>query len=188
MMLRTVGLGAVLVAGGGLLACQSPNDPDATIDSDDFVEVTVTPDPATAEPSVGRTYRVVRGNNQPDEILPYSWKATFSLRILINSRINDVDNYDAEFPVDITSATVKVQQASGGIVTPPTGGEVEHYEGATNASSNRITGMDSPVTVGFEVWYDLPNEKREALAQVTLTFVDNNSATFTKVVDVRIAP
>jgi hypothetical protein len=38
------------------------------------------------------------------------------------------------------------------------------------------------------VWYDLPNLKREALVTVALVFTDNNGATFSKAVEVSVAP
>src|SRR5687768_18140653 len=62
-------IGACVVAG-----CQKPTDPSDVIDFDEVVDVTVTPNPIQADTQTGgRTYRVVRGNNQPDDILPYDW-------------------------------------------------------------------------------------------------------------------
>jgi hypothetical protein len=175
---------AAVVAG----ACQSPTDPDQTLDVDDFVDASVAPDPAAAVASRGRTYRVVRGNNQPDEILEFDWKTTFTLTVTLNQNASDKD-LDLEFPIDITSATVKVQQASGGIVNPPTGGEVEHYESVlAQASSNRFGAASASNTMTFDVWYDLPSLRREALVTVAIGFKDNNGKTFSKNVDVRVAP
>jgi hypothetical protein len=178
----------VLITACLAVACQSPTDPDDTIDVDDFVEVTVTPNPAVAVESHGRTYRVVRGNNQPDEILEFDWKSTFTLAVTLNQNANDKD-WDLEFPIDITAATVKVQQASGGIVNLPTGGEVEHYESViVQSSSNRFSGVNTTNTMTFDVWYDLPSLRRESLITVTLAFRDDNGKTFTKNVEVRVAP
>jgi len=42
--------------------------------------------------------------------------------------------------------------------------------------------------MNFNVWYDLPNLKREGLATVSLVFTDNVGATFSKSVEVSIAP
>jgi hypothetical protein len=168
-------------------ACQSPTDPDDTLDVDDFLEISVTPNPAIANESTdGKTYRVVRGNNQPDDILTYDWKTAFTLTATLNSRADDKDAL--EFPVDITSVTLQVKQASGGIVTPPTGGEVEYYTYVTQASSNRYTAVNQTVTIAFEVWYDLPSLRREALVQVSLGFKDEDGQTFSKTYDVRVAP
>ncbi len=125
-----------LLSGG----CQSPTDPDDVIGVDDFVDASSSPDPATADASSGRTYRVVRGNNQPDEILEFDWKTSFTVTIRLNDTANDSD-LDLAFPVDITAATVKVQQATGGIVSPPTGGELEYQDYViAQTSGNRYAG------------------------------------------------
>ena len=67
-----------------------------------------------------------------------SWCSTgrrpFTLTATLNSQADDDDAL--EFPVNLTSVTVVVKQASGGIVTPPTGGEVEHYDYVTTANTN----------------------------------------------------
>ena len=168
-------------------ACQSPTDPDDTLDVDDFLEISLTPNPASAsEATDGKTYRVVRGNNQPDDILPYDWRTAFTLAVTINGQADDNDAL--EFPIDITSITLQVKQASGGIVTPPTGGETEHFTYVTEASSNRYTAPNQTTTISFEVWYDLPSLRREALVQVSLAMRDNENTTFTKTYDVRVAP
>jgi hypothetical protein len=96
---------------------------------------------------------------------------------------------DFEFPVTLTSATLKVQQASGGIVSPPTGGEIEHYDSVTSqVTGNEFPGANSQLSMYFDVWYDLPNLRKEALITVTLTFADENSKSFTKNVQVRVNP
>jgi hypothetical protein len=82
-----------------------------------------------------------------------------------------------------------VQQASGGIVSPPTGGEVEHYESVTSqVSGNQFNGANETLTMYFDVWYDLPSLKKEALVTVTLTFADENNKSFSKNVQVRVNP
>ena len=171
------------------VACESPTDPDDEgYTVDDFVESTVTPDPATATTSDGKTYRVIRGNNQPDEILPYDWKSTFSVTSMLNSNATSED-IDVTFPVKLTSATIQVSQASGGIISPPTGGEVERYEWIIALSSgNQFTAINTDLTVTFDVWYDLPNLRREALIKALLTFVDDDGVSFTKIVEVLVAP
>jgi hypothetical protein len=182
-VLRSISVACVVVAA----ACQSPTDPDDTLDVDDFLEIAVTPNPAiAAESTDGKSYRVVRGNNQPDDILVYDWKTTFTLMVTLNGKADDKDAL--EFPVDITSVSLQVKQASGGIVTPPTGGEIEYYTHVTQASGNRYGAVNQTVTIVFEVWYDLPSLRREALVPVTLGFKDNEGATFSKTYDVRVAP
>jgi hypothetical protein len=174
---------AVLTAG-----CQSPTE-NPSIDVNDFLEVSATPNPTNAvQTASGRTYRVVRGNNQPDEILPFDWETNFGLSINLNNNITN-DDLDVDFPVTLSSATVKVQQASGGIVSPPTGGEVEHWESVTSqVSSNQFHGPNQPVTMVFDIYYDLPNLRKEALVSVTLSFTSDNGKAFTKVVDVKVNP
>lgn len=188
-MSRVVVNGAVaLLAAAVMTACQSPTSTEDTINVDDFVDVVVSPHPAQGVASDGRTYRVVRGNNQPDEILPFDWRTAFTLTVTLNQNATDSD-LDLTFPVDITAATAKVQQASGGIVSPPTGSETEHYESVlTQASSNRFEGVNSTNTMAFDVWYDLPSLRREALITVSLAFRDSEGKTFTKNVEVRVAP
>ena len=82
---------------------------------------------------------------------------------------------------------LKVQQASGGIVITPSGGEVEHYQFNSSASGNQLSANGS-ATVGFEVWYDLPNKGREALVTVSLAFKDDDANTYSDSVDVRVSP
>jgi hypothetical protein len=179
---------AALLAAAVMTACQSPTSTEDTLDVDDYVDVVVNPNPAQAGAADGRTYRVVRGNNQPDEILAFDWRTSFTLTVTLNQNATDGD-LDLTFPVDITAATAKVQQASGGIVSPPTGTEVEHYEAVlAQASSNRFAGANSTNTMAFDVWYDLPSLRREALVTVTLAFRDDKGKTFSKNVEVRVAP
>ena len=186
-MPRPFALVVALVVATLVGACQKPTDPDDTVDVDDFLEIAVAPNPALADASTdGKTYRVVRGNNQPDEILVYDWKTFFTLTLTLNSQADDDDVL--EFPVDLTQVTVQVKQASGGIVTPPSGGEIEYYTSVPTASGNRFAGINTSNAVSLDVWYDLPSLRKEALATVTLSFKDNDGQTFSKAYDVRIAP
>ena len=41
--------------------------------------------------------------------------------------------------------------------------------------------------MSFDVWYDLPSLRKEALITVTLTFADENNKSFSKNVLVRVA-
>jgi hypothetical protein len=177
----------IVVSMLSIAGCQSPTDPDETLEVDDFLEVSATPNPTSATESTdGRTYRVVRGNNQPDDILVFDWKTAFTVMATLNSQADDDDTL--EFPVNLTAVTVAVKQASGGIVTSPTGGEVERFDYVTNANTNVYPSVNSTVTIGLEVWYDLPSLRREALVTVTLTFRDDDGQTFTKSMDVRVSP
>jgi hypothetical protein len=187
-MVRTVRGALALAAALWMAGCQSPTDPDEQLDVDDFVVASATPDPVNAETSTGRTYRVVRGNNQPDEILEYDWRTAFNVSVSLNNNATSED-VDLNFPVDLTSVSVKVQQASGGIVNPPTGGDVERYESVTSqVSGNRFGGVNETLTMVLDVWYDLPSLRREALITVTLNFRDDDGVAFAKDVQVRVAP
>ena len=171
-----------------LAGCQSPTDPDDTLDVDDILDLSVVPDPAIAsEATDGRTYRVVRGNNQPDEILLFDWFTSFVVTATVNANAND-DDIDLEFPIDLTAVSVTVQQASGGIVSPPSGGEVEHYFHVTEASANRYASANTSVNIKLDVWYDLPSLRKEALIAVTMSFRDADGQSFVKSYDVRVAP
>jgi hypothetical protein len=188
-MMRFVRAAAVLTALTAATAgCQSPTSASSTLKVDDFVDATITPNPATGVASSGKTYRVVRGNNQPDDILAYQYTATFTITINLNSNSTS-SSVNLSFPVTVTAASGKVEQASGGIVTPPTGGDVEHYESVILASSgSTVAAVGGGITMTFQVWYALPNGHREALITETISMKDNNGTTFAKDVKINIAP
>jgi hypothetical protein len=130
----------------------------------------------------------VRGNNQPDEMLPYDWHAVFSSTLLLNTNANSED-LDLDFPVRITGATLAVKQATGGIITPPSGGETEKFEYVPLAASgNEFGAINSPISLTFEVWYDLPSLRKESVMTLTYAFVDNDGTSFQRVVDFKVAP
>jgi len=182
--MRTAVLMAALAAGG----CQTPTNPDDAITFDESVDVSAAPDPITADTATGgRTYRVVRGNNQPDEILAYDWHAIFTTTLSLNSNAQSND-VDVAFPVRLTATTIAVKQASGGIVTTPTGGETEKYEFVISASGNQVASVGAPITTTYEIWYDLPSLRKEAIVTVTFSFTDNDGQTYQKSEDFRIAP
>ena len=179
------GLLAATVIGG----CQKASDPDDVISYDEIIDVTSNPTPIVAAAATdGKTYRVVRGNNQPDEIVPYDWHTTFGVSVVFNGNAND-DDIDLAWPVKLTATTLTVKQASGGIVTPPTGGETEKYEFVTlSASGNQLAAAGSPVHLNFEAWYDLPSLKKEAVVTVAFSFTDDDGRSFQKSEDILVAP
>jgi hypothetical protein len=187
-MLRAVGKIAGLVGLLGVIGCQSPTSSSSTLSVDNFVTAAISPDPAIASDATGKTYRVVRGNNQPDDILPYPYITSFSITLTVTSGAT-AEDVDLSFPITITAVNGKVQQASGGIVTPPTGGDVEHYESViAQASGSQFAAVNGTVTMSFQVWYQLPNGRREALVTESISMKDNNGKTFTKDVNVKVAP
>jgi hypothetical protein len=173
-----------------MVACQKPDDDEEDLDVDDFVETSANPSPTNADSAIGsgRTYRVVRGNNQPDEILEFDWHTQFTVSVRLNNNATS-KSVDLNFPVQIKSVSLKVEQASGGIVSPPTGGEVEHYDSVTsNVTANQFNAVNENINMTFDVWYDLPSLKKEALISVTIGFADDDNTQFTKVVQVRVNP
>jgi hypothetical protein len=186
---RALALSACAATLAAAAACQSPTSASDSIDVDDVVTSITTPTRAIATESTdGKTYRVVRGNNQPDDVLPYKYATTFAITLTITSNATD-DDIDLTFPCTITAASGKVQQASGGIVTPPTGGEVEHYESVILSTSNSsIAAVNGTATLTFKVWYSLPSGQKEALITESISFKDDDGQTFTKNVDVLVEP
>ena len=179
----------VVMTGLVMAACQNPTDPSDDINYGDAVDIAVNPDPIEADTSTGgKTYRVVRGNNQPDELLPYDWHAFFSSTITLNSNASDTD-LDLDFPVRMTGATLTVKQATGGIITPPSGSTTEAFEYVPlSASGNQFAGVGSAITMSFEVWYDLPSLRKESVVTLTYAFVDTDGTSFQEAVDFRVAP
>ena len=174
----------LVLACASLASCQSPSDPNETVD---LLDVTVTPDPSTANGPSGRFY-TIEHDEEPDEVREYDWHTTFTITVQLTQDAAN-ENVGLDLPLDVTSATVVVQQASGGIVTPPTGGQTEKYEFViAQSSSNRFTAIGGTVTMTFDVWYDLPNLRKEALVNVTLGFRDDDTFSFTEVVPVKVGP
>jgi hypothetical protein len=180
---------AVLLSALAAVGCQKPTDPSDTVRFDEAVDITASPDPITADTQTGgRTYRIVRGNNQPDDILAYDWHTVFAANISLNSNADD-DDLDIDYPVRVVATTLTIKQATGGIVTPPTGSDSEKFEFVTlSASGNQFAGINTPITLTFEAWYDLPSLRKEAVVQISASFVDDDGSTFQKVVDIKVAP
>lgn len=177
------------IAGLSVAGCQSPTDPGTTVNYSEALDITVDPDPIVADGATGgKLYRVVRGNNQPDEMLAYDWHAVFSSKLSLNDKATDED-LDLDFPVRITGATLTVKQATGGIITPPSGSDTEKFEYVPlSASSNQFGAINSPITLTFEVWYDLPSLRKESVVTLTYAFVDNDGTSFQRTVDFKVAP
>jgi hypothetical protein len=188
-MVRSAAVTGILLCALATGGCQKPTDPDDTVQYDEAIDIASTPDPIAADTATGgRSYRVVRGNNQPDDILPYDWHAVFSATVVFNGKANDND-LDIDFPVKLSAATLSVKQASAGIITPPTGGDKEYFDFVTlGASGNQVSAINTPTTLSFEIWYDLPSLRKEAVVTVTLTFIDNDGGSFQRAVDFRVAP
>jgi len=165
-----------LLAAAALTACDAPTE--STPDFD--VTLTANPDPAVASGPTGVMYRVT---NADDTVSYYEYdnRASFTVTITDN----------AGMALDITSINLTVQQATGGIVIPPSGGDQVYYKFNSLAATNHINGRGS-ADVGFDVWYDLPSQGREALVTVSFTFdyedSDEDVYSFSETFKVKVAP
>ena len=56
------------------------------------------------------------------------------------------------------------------------------------ASSNQFPGIANPITLSFEVWYDLPSLRKECVVTLSYAFVDNDGTGFSRSVDFKVAP
>ena len=190
-MLRTMKGGVVaLFAAVVVGACQSPTDPDDPIVVDDFMESSQSPDPAIAGGGDGRTYEKPQAE-LPSLILPYDWKVRFNVNLLVNATADDED-LDLTFPIEITSVSVAVQQCSGGIVIPPSGDAIFATNDVVGSTGSTFAGVNSSNTLTLDVWYDLPNGRKEACMDVTIGLKwDNEDGVEvggSKVVRVRVGP
>ena len=130
----------------------------------------------------------VRGNNQSDDVPACDWHTTFSITLTVTSAAID-DGVAFTFPISITAASGKVQQATSGIVTPPTGGKVEHYDSVlASSSSNSVGAPGNSVTLTFQVWYDLPNLRRRTLIAASVSCKGAKNRSFVKTVEVIVDP
>lgn len=80
-----------------------------------------------------------------------------------------------------------MQQATGGIVITPSGGDQIYYKFNSSAVTNHINAKGS-ADVGFDVWYRLPNGGKEALVTVGMSFKDKDDNTYSDTVQVKVAP
>jgi hypothetical protein len=164
-----------LVAASLLTACDSPTGSQVEFD----ITITATPDPATASTSSGVQYKVT---NSDDSVSYYDYDYRTSFTVAIR------DN--AGMALTITSINLAVQQATGGIVITPSGGDQVYYKFNSSAVNNHINARES-ADVGFDVWYDLPNGGREALVTVSFNFEhekDDDTYTYAKTFQVKVAP
>ena len=189
-MLRTIKVGTVvLLTMLTALGCQSPTDPDEVIVVDDFVDASQSPDPANAAQGDGRLFERPRAD-LPSEFLPYDWKTTFNVELRVNSTADHKD-LSLKFPIEITSVAIAVQQCSNGIVIPPSGDAIYSVHDVASSTGNSFSGINTANTLRLDVWYDLPNGRREACIDVTVGLKWNNdddvTVTGSKVVRVRVA-
>jgi hypothetical protein len=165
-----------LLAAAWLGGCSSPTSSSPTFD----VTITASPDPVTATASAGVQYKVTNA----DSTVSYY---DYAYRVHFDTNIKD----NAGMALDLTSINLTVQQATGGIVVTPSGGDSIYYKFNSSAVTNHINKNGS-ADVGFDVWYSLPSQGKEALITVAFDFsyTDSSSNTFTysKNGTVKVAP
>jgi hypothetical protein len=161
-----------LLLAAALLGCDAPTEP-TTLE----VDLSYAPNPATASASTGVTYTIAATDTKPEEVKEYPWRSSFTVTIAETGGL----------AVDITAVNLVVKQASGGIVITPSGGSIERFQFNSSASGNRLSANGS-ASIGFDVWYELPNKGREALVTVGLSFRDDDNNSYSDSVDIRIAP
>jgi hypothetical protein len=165
-----------LLAAAAMCGCSSPTSSDPDFD----VTLTADPNPANASGPTGVMYKVTNADDSVS-YYEYDWRTYFTVTIQEN----------AGMALDITQLNATVQQATGGIVVPPSGGGQVYYQFTSNAAVNHINA-EGRANVGFDVLYDLPNLKREALVTVSFTFKytdsDDNEYTYSETLDVKVAP
>jgi hypothetical protein len=157
-MPRIVPTLVVLYTAVTALGCKSPTEATSTSAA---VSLSANPSPATASPTSGVFYILQGDANNADQRLEYPFLTSFTVSMAETGGE----------ALDIISISVKVQQATGGIITPPTNGEVEHYQFVSSASGKTVPAKGG-ADVGFQVWYALPNLRRECVATVSINFVD----------------
>jgi hypothetical protein len=178
---------AVIAAALALAGCQRPTSSTETTKVDDFVDSSAPSSLAANASTDGRSYRVTR-NNESDLIVAYQFKTSFAVTVSVNSNAS-AKKYDLTFPLTLSAASVKVNQASGGILTPPTGGDVERSEFViAQASGNKFAAVNTGLTMNFDVWYTMPSQQKEALITVSFNMVDDDGKAFTKTVTINVTP
>ena len=184
----------VLVAAiAAAVACRVPEPERARTETVDYSEaLDITVDPGSDRRRHVYRWKTVscRARQQPARRVA---ALRLARRVLVDARPErarpTTKTSTLDFPVRITGATLTVKQATGGIITPPSGTEKESFEYVPLAASgNQFSGIANPITLSFEVWYDLPSLRRECVVTLTYSFVDNDGTGFSRSVDFKVAP
>jgi hypothetical protein len=177
-MTRFLRAGAALLGVLGWASCSSPTSPTTLT-----ATLTATPNPTTATAAQGVFYTILGDATHADVTKEYPFTTSFLV---------DIEETGGT-ALNITAVNLKVQQASGGIVIAPSGGAVEHFQFNSSASGNLLPAKGH-ASVGFQVWYDLPNKGKEALVTVSLSFQEVTAdstgvmQTFQSSVAVKVSP
>jgi hypothetical protein len=171
-MRRAVNILLPLLAAAGLSACNAPTSSTPTLE----VTLVASPDPATASGPTGVTYKVTNADDSVT-LYEYDYRTSFSVTIQETSGM----------ALNVTALNLTVQQATGGIVITPSGGDQVYYKFTSSAPTNHVNANGS-ASVGFDVWYDLPNGGKEALVTVGFSFEDDDDNTYSDTLQVKVAP
>ena len=79
---------------------------------------------------------------------------------------------------DAATLNVKISPAKAALLIDATSG----------AQANQFAAVGNSNSLMFEVWYDLPSLRKEAIISVTTAFFDNDGVAFNKVLDLTVAP
>jgi hypothetical protein len=170
---RTAIAGAALLWLGG---CSSPTS------STDYFDVSysVTPEPAATSVSTGVQYKITNADDTVS-YYDYSYRTHFVVTIKEN----------AGYPLDITAINLTFQQATGGIVITPSGGDQVYFKFSSQAATNHINAKGS-AEIAFDVWYKLPNQGSEGLATTSFAFTytdkDDAEHSYSSTHNVKVGP
>ena len=120
-----------LLAVAWLGGCSSPTESTTELD----VTLTTDPDPAVATGPTGVQYKVTNADDTVS-YYEYDYRTSFTVTIKEN----------AGMALDITALNLTVQQAAGGIVITPSGGDSVYYKFNSTAATNHINakGIGGP--------------------------------------------
>jgi hypothetical protein len=172
VMRRAVLTFSSILAAAWLPACSAPTSSSPTLE----VTLSSNPDPASASGPTGVQYKVT---NADDSVTLYEYDYRTSFTVTVQET--------GGMALDVTALNLTVQQATGGIVITPSGGDQVYFKFNSSAATNHINANGS-ATVGFDVWYDLPSGGREALITVGFTFQDDDDNTYSDTLQVKVAP
>ena len=121
--MKTVPLVAAAAAAFLCFACSSPTS------STDYFDVsyTVTPDPASTSVSTGVQYKIT---NADDSVSYYDYAYRTHFVVTIKENLG--------YALDITAINLTFQQATGGIVITPSGGDQIYYKFSSQAVTARL--------------------------------------------------
>ena len=111
-----------------LTACSAPTSSTPTLD----VTLTSNPDPATASGPTGVQYKVTNADDSVS-FYEYDYRTSFTVTIQENGGT----------ALDVTALNLTVQQATGGIVITPSGGDQIYFKFNSSAPTNRINANGS---------------------------------------------